>query len=104
MRKAEKIQIFGLVGSLILVMALLHFYRNWSLQKTERAVGVFVEYNIGVGITQKYFKFKMKNGQEHKSSVVYTESLEIGDSVLLEYSISDPNIIKVLDGGCCKKR
>lgn len=67
------------------------------LRNTKETFAVFVEYNIGGGVTQKYFSFKTENGEEYKSSVVYTEKLNIGDTVWIEYSLSNPKVIRVID-------
>ena len=66
-------------------------------KNTSETYAVFTEYNIGVGVTQKYFKFKTKQGKECKSSVVYVDNLNIGDTVWIKYSIDDTQIIEVLD-------
>jgi hypothetical protein len=97
LKKTEKIQLIGLLAALVLIIAGIHIYKFIALRNTEETFAVYTESNIGVGVTQKYFSFKTLKGKEFKSSVVFTEKLNIGDTVWIEYSTFDEDVIEVID-------
>lgn len=95
--KIKNGNLIGLVLSVIIIIAGINLYRYFMLKKTEETYAVFIERNIGVGITQKYFKFQTKDKEKVIASIVYRNKIEIGDTVWIEYSISNPKVIKVID-------
>lgn len=97
MNKIQITQVIGLFGLVILTIVGIHLYRDTMLQNTDETFAVFVEPNVGVGITQKKFKFQTRSGELVEASVVYKESIDVGDTVWIEYSIENPSVIKVLD-------
>jgi len=96
MDRIEKKQVIGLLSVVIIAILSIYFYRHLMLKNTEETFAVFVEKNVGVGITQKKFSFKTIENEIVISSVVYSRKINIGDTVWIEYSISNPNVIRVL--------
>lgn len=99
MTKLEKKQVIGLLSCLILAVFCIYLYRYTMLKDTKKTCAVFVEYNIGGGNTQKVFKFNLRN-EIIRAFVTYTESIKIGDTVCIEYSIQNPEVIKVIGQDC----
>lgn len=97
MKIQEKKQVIGILISLSIIILSVYLYKSFTLRNGKETFAIFVEKNIGVGITQKYFEYKLPNGEVVKASVVYNEDIEIGDTVWVKYSTSNPQIITVID-------
>lgn len=95
--KIKNRNLIGLVLSVIIAIAGINLYEYVMLKKTKETYAVYIERNIGVGITQKYFKFLTKERKEVITSIVYSNKVDIGDTVWIEYAVSNPKIIKVID-------
>ncbi len=97
MSKKEIFTFFGLLSFVLCLIFGRHLYRKYNLLKTKKTYAIYVEKNVGVGITQKYFLFSLENGKKQKSSALFSQELDIGDTVWINYSIENPNVIEVID-------
>lgn len=97
MNKVRNRNVIWLLLTIFIVIIGIHLYRFKMLKETNKTFAVFVEYNIGGGNTQKFFTFQTASNEKIKAAVTFTEKLEIGDTVWIEYSLSYPKVIKVID-------
>ena len=97
MNKEDKNQIFGAVFIVAITIAGYFSYRYFHLRKRAETYGVYVRDNNLASSPLKYFKYKTETGVIYEAPNGYNRYLNIGDTVWIKYSITDPMVIEVLD-------
>jgi hypothetical protein len=97
MTKEDKNGIYAVVIVTVLGVAMYLSYRYFHLKKTEETYAIFIGDNRPSTASVDYFKYKNSDGKVYEVGCAYASHLEIGDTVWIKYSTTDPTLIEVLD-------
>lgn len=93
--------LLGLLGILLLISLIRNYYNERALEgETGKCIAILIDIRSGEGVRQTAtgtYKY-LVNGRKYE----YEENrnfndLSIGDTVLIEYSIEDPSVARVVD-------
>ena len=92
-----------IIGVLLFMMGIFlidHYkknYREQKLRNTKQTWGIFVEEVIGVGRRGFYYRYYNEKGVKYRFiDKTYYRHLKRGDTVLIEYSLDDYEVGRVI--------
>lgn len=91
--------IYGLLVSVLVIIGISELYQAYALGNSKNTFAVFVGYKGGVGNANKFFTYynEIENVKIETFTTYHNGELKILDTIWIKYSISDPNIIEVID-------
>jgi hypothetical protein len=91
--KGDLKQIIGLVLGIASIFGLMYLYRFWAIKDYIETTAVYVDN----GRSQKRFEFTLENGAKNEAWADFKPKLDIGDTVWIQYSTFNSDVIEVID-------
>jgi glucose uptake protein GlcU len=102
MKINKQVKQFGLLVLLIIGVVIARYVKNTRqenlLENSKQTIAIFHESNFVYRTGYiSHFKYEVKGKKYHLDQPMKITTLEKGDTVLIEYSIKDPSVAKVVD-------